>query len=93
MEIILNSKTVEIESWISEVLKEEIVFDKSVTKDFAIYYYCTKHNIFRISGKIYDDFYEKFSKYYYSERDFRKIVKDFLKQNKNLNVDKVWIGC
>jgi hypothetical protein len=93
MEIVLNSKFKEIESWIDDVLKDDIIFDKSVTKEFVIYYYCSKHNIFRISSKIYDDFYDRFSKYYYSEKDFRKIVKDFLKSHKNLHVSKVWIGC
>ena len=93
--IVLNTKTEEIKLWIADLFKDgNISYDKSVChNDFVLYYYCSKKEIFRISGKIFKEFDDKFSEFYYYENDFRNFIKEFLIINKNIKIKKVWIGC
>ena len=92
--IILNTKTSEINSFISDVFN-----DISFLPDFTTVYdtnnefvliYWKRYNRVDISSKIWHRFDSLFAPYYYYEKDFINAVSNHIFEKYKLNV-KVWI--
>ncbi len=96
----LNTQSKWINRWLNQTFqfhKNDVILDRISIKhedsDTTFCFYDAKTKIFRISRYAYLSFDNIFSEYYYYEKDFRNIVKEYVQKRYNIEIKTVWIGC
>ena len=100
MEIKLYTQTKWINRWLNQTFQfigncdiPDRISIKHEDSNTAFCFYDAKTKIFRISRYTYLHFDCNFAEFYYYEKDFRNIIKEYVQTRYNIEIKKVWIGC
>lgn len=95
----LNTRTEQIQRFLESIFHGvDNILDRTTvfypcSPEYAFCFYDAKTKIFRIGGDMYRYFDSLFSEYYYYEKDFRNIIKEYVQTRYNIEIKTVWIGC